>query len=173
MCLQLEKFKKNFQQGKFSEKCTHNVGSLGGRQVKMASADNVVLNVFVYMILTVTGFQRRNSACFTGSLLGSPLLSNPSSVPSKLIFSPLRVSPCERRAPPIRSSARSVRALIDFAREYKCTYYYYYYWLISHLLYYIHYNNPESCLLCWWTRMLPRPHTFPDQRTHSTTETRC
>ena len=28
--------------------------SLGGRQVKMASADNVVLNVFVYMILTVT-----------------------------------------------------------------------------------------------------------------------
>ena len=61
------------------------------------------------------------------SLPGSPLLSNPSSVPSKPIFSPLRVSTCERRAPPIRLSAGSVRALIDFVRE-KCTYYYYYYY---------------------------------------------
>ena len=48
----------------------------------------------------------------------------------KTYFSPLRVSTCERRAPPIRLSARSVRALIDFARD-KCIYYYYYIIIIN------------------------------------------
>ena len=48
---------------------------------------------------------------------------------SKPIFSPLRVSICEL-APPIRLSARSLRALIDFVCD-KCTYYYYF-WFNHH-----------------------------------------
>ena len=44
--------------------------SLGGRQVKMVSADNVVSNIFVYMILTVTfrGFREEISPTSLGNI---------------------------------------------------------------------------------------------------------
>ena len=46
--------------------------------------------------------------------------------PQNPFFHHSELAPANDRAPPIRLSARSVRALIDFARD-KCTYYYYYY----------------------------------------------